>query len=406
MKEKNKRKIEELKLNKLEEIAYHYGFVKKDYPVITKNDESCALSLDEDESLGGEHFWANKTKSKLAERISFLKQYDGGNMYSLPQPIMVHYAKNDKNKNQKSAGNLEIFGSNKSIIEATIIHVAKIMLEEQGYKNIVVHINSTGDKESMQKFYKELVNHYRKHISALHADCRQIMKKSVWHLSTCNHKECKEIHTTAPQSTDYLSDSGRTHFQEILEYLESLNISYKINNSLNGIRAVNGGTTFALIGEGENKKENELLAVGLRYDGLAKKIGLKKDIPAVGLNFIANNKIKALEVFVKNNKKPWIYFAQIGVEAKLLSLNIIEMLRQAKIPVYQSLPKDKMIAQMNTAEKLNIPYQMIMGKKEAVEKTVIIRDYETRTQSIVPISQLIDFIKVLEKKLLDLRKKN
>ena len=39
-------------------------------------------------------------------------------------------------------------------------------------------------------------------------------------------------------------------------------------------------------------------------------------------------------------KKPKIYFIQIGFEAKLKSLSVIEVLRKAHIPIIQSLSVD------------------------------------------------------------------
>jgi histidyl-tRNA synthetase len=85
------------------------------------------------------------------------------------------------------------------------------------------------------------------------------------------------------------------------------------------------------------------------------------------------------------------------MEAKLLSLPVIEILRKIKIPVFQSLPKDKLGAQVSVAERMRIPYTMIMGKKEAVEKSVIVRHNDTRSQETVLISELGAYMKKLEK---------
>ena len=54
-------------------------------------------------------------------------------------------------------------------------------------------------------------------------------------------------------------------------------------------------------------------------------------------------------------KKPKIYFIQLGFEAKLKSLNVIDVLRKAKIPIAQSLSKDSLGSQLAVAEKLNVP---------------------------------------------------
>ncbi len=73
------------------------------------------------------------------------------------------------------------------------------------------------------------------------------------------------------------------------------------------------------------------------------------------------------------------------------------VLRQAKIPVFQSLPKDKLGAQVSVAEKMKIPWHLIMGKKEAIEHSIIVRDMETRSQETVPLNTLADYLKKLAK---------
>jgi len=76
---------------------------------------------------------------------------------------------------------------------------------------------------------------------------------------------------------------------------------------------------------------------------------------------------------------------QLGNEAKQKSLRLIETLREARIPVLQSLAKDKMAGQVGMADRFQAPVVIIMGKKEAMEDAVIIRDTATRSQDTVLI---------------------
>ena len=100
---------------------------------------------------------------------------------------------------------------------------------------------------------------------------------------------------------------------------------------------------------------------------------------------------------VKNNQlsKARFYFIQFGFEAKLKSLEIIDLLREAKIAVSQSLSKDKLSAQLSSAEAQNFPYLLIVGQREAMDKTVLVRFKETRSQQAVPIAKLVEYLKKL-----------
>jgi len=98
-------------------------------------------------------------------------------------------------------------------------------------------------------------------------------------------------------------------------------------------------------------------------------------------------------------KKPKIYFIQLGFEAKLKSLTVIEILRKARVPIAQSISKDGLGQQLAIAERTGVPFTIIFGQKEALENTVIVRNMETRSQETVKISALPDFVKHLKDEL-------
>ncbi len=392
-------------LDKSGEIAIYYGFTPKQNPEIKKADLDHAKNLlegdfVEDESEDGE----SRLPLHVEEKVALLRTYQDENLQDQPQPIMLYFKGTFKGSIvKKSSANyprycdLEIIGSNKSVAEAILIKTAMTILNEEGYKNICVDINSIGDRDSIAKFGRELTNYYRKHINDLHPECRQILKRDPFDLLSCKNEKCQPINDSAPKSINFLSESSRQHFQEILEYLEKLDIPYRINNNLIGNRKYCTETVFELVNLDYDKKDKTIsptLAIGTRYDGLAKRIGAKKEIPGTGISLLIKGSPKSeLKKEVKKTKKPSVYFIQLGFEAKLQSLKIIETLRQAKIPVYQSLSKDKLLAQITTAEKLQIPYTILMGKKEAMEGSVIVRDMTTRSQETVAIDDLVNYMK-------------
>ena len=84
------------------------------------------------------------------------------------------------------------------------------------------------------------------------------------------------------------------------------------------------------------------------------------------------------------------------MEAKLKSLNVIEILRKAHVPIAQSLSKDSLGTQLAIAEKLQIPYTLIFGVKEAIDESVIVRNMSNRSQETVKISKLLEYLKNLK----------
>ena len=176
--------------------------------------------------------------------------------------------------------------------------------------------------------------------------------------------------------------------------------------------APESGTIETVEGEGEKVEKKEvkevveeeapaLLALGGggRYDYLAKELGSNKPVPAMGAALGVDRVIALADranLIPRILKKPKVYFIQLGFEAKLKSLGVVEILHQAKIPLMHSLSKDGLGAQLATAEKLKIPYTIILGQKEVIEESVIVRDMSNRSQKSVPIAKLADYIKKLK----------
>ena len=151
--------------------------------------------------------------------------------------------------------------------------------------------------------------------------------------------------------------------------------------------------------EDEETGSKITIAGGGRYDYLGKQLGSKKDIPAVGISIGVDRVIESswyAKLCPRIIKKPKIYFIQIGTEAKLKSLNVIEILRKGKIPISQSISKDNLSAQLAIAEKLEMKYAIIFGQKEALEDSVIFRDMSNRSQDTIKIENLLDYIKNLK----------
>jgi histidyl-tRNA synthetase len=89
------------------------------------------------------------------------------------------------------------------------------------------------------------------------------------------------------------------------------------------------------------------------------------------------------------------FFIQLGYDARLKSLAIIDMLRGENIHVHQSLSRDKISAQLAAAEKIAAHYLLIVGQKEAIDNSVTIRHMDTLVQETVEIASLINYLKKL-----------
>lgn len=397
---------------KAESMAKHYGFkpfeglnVEKQDIAKVKNfkDSKKNSFVDKDSILNFDNL--------LEEKITIMRAYLDKKMSELSQPPMICYSGPLTGNPHNSASiahhktfNMDIIGNGKSIADAIIIETAYIILKEHlsdDEDELLVEINSIGDKDSFARFTREFVAFCKKHAGDIPVSWKTAFKKDPFTLFSCTEDSCLSIQEEAPKPMSYLTEQSRDHFREVLEYVESLNIPYTINHSLIGSKHYSSGTIFQIVKiSGKKKEKREVLAIGERYNTVAKKAWGKKEVPTIGATLLIDEKtIKNMKHHHAPKKDKQVnakfYFIQLGYDAKLKSLGIIEMLRVANIPVHQSLSRDKITSQLAAAEKMNVPYILILGQKEAIEESVTIRHMITRVQETVPIVELIAYLKKL-----------
>jgi histidyl-tRNA synthetase len=169
-----------------------------------------------------------------------------------------------------------------------------------------------------------------------------------------------------------------------------MEIPYNINHHLVGDIDIGSETIFSI------KEDEKELAYGFCFNKLAKKIGHKKDLPGSVLNISAHLKKKLRKTKVKPIK-PQFYLIQLSPEAKLKSFLILNELYKAGASVLHSIAKDKLIGQIGAAETSGAAYIILIGQKEALENSVIIRNNATHAQELIPISSLASRVKELIK---------
>ncbi len=398
---------------KAQEVAIYYGFKPIETPIL-EHEELITGGIGEGTDIVDKEIYNLKTKGgdHLALRpehtAPLMRAYIEHGMQTIPQPVMFYQYgpvfRHDKPQRGRYRQfwqfDMDCLGSDKSIMDALIIKAGVSILEDAGAENLSIDINSIGDKECRGAYLRELTNYYRKHISSLAPIDRERLKTNPLRILDSKEEKTMEINSSAPDSISYLCPSCKKHFKEVLEYLEQLGIAYNINKNLVRGLSYYTRTVFEIIEQKGGEGETPLtLAGGGRYDYLARQVGSKKDVPAVGMS-IGVDRIIASDWYKKLTprilKKPKIYFIQLGAEAKLKSLSIIDILRKAHVPIAQSLSKDSLGSQLAIAEKLAIPYAIIFGVKEAIDNSVIVRNMVTRSQDTVKQSKLLEYLKDLK----------
>ena len=353
--------------------ASYFGFMPVAAPKICEADfEATALC--------GEH-----PHFDAAEKAAFIRSYVDNNFASLSHPLALVY------RRKKPAGySLHFIGVTTGIAEAALIRAALSILSEEGHKNLRVDINSIGDKDSIALYERELAGYVRKFGGSLSAELKENLREDPWNIFRREEEEIIQLRAGAPSSLAHLTSASRLHFKEVLEYLESLGVDFRLSPELVGEKHHCSHAIFAI--KGLDNENEQVLAVGYRYSRLGKKLGLKKEIPMAGVSIFSGMKDAARRIY-KQLPKPKFYLVQLGREAKMKTLTLIENLREHHIPVHHFLGKDKLAAQLSSAEALRVAYLIIIGHKEALDGTATIRNVATRAQDTIPLALLPNYLK-------------
>ena len=407
---------------KAAEVAHYYGFKPIETPIL-EHTSLFTSGVGEGTDIVEKEMYSLKTRGgdlltlRPEGTAPIMRSYIEHGMQSQPQPVMLYYQGPFFRHERPQRGRLrelrqfglEVIGNEKSIGDAMVIKIMVTILDEAGLKNLTVDINSIGDKECRGAYKRALLAFYKKRLNQVCADCKERYKKNPLRMLDCKDEKCQPIKKEAPDTVSYLCPACKQHFKEVLEYLETLGIEYRINPLL--VRGLDyySRTVFEVIaheetttGEGETAETtvvDTVVGAGGRYDYLAKQLGSKKDIPAVGCGIGVDRVLLVQgveDLTPKILKKPKIFFIQLGFEAKLHSMTVIEILRKAKVPIAQSLSKDGLGVQLATAERSQIPYTIILGQREVIEKSVIVRNMDTRSQETIPLDKLAEYVKKLK----------
>lgn len=286
---------------------------------------------------------------------------------------------------------LHVIGASHAFAEALLIIVAHAIAVDAGVTDRVVSINSIGSMESSNRFVRDVSTFLRKHIDTIAPSLRPRAATDPLGTLVQLFERGHPATSRAPQSMEYLTEEERRRFWDLLEYLEVFGIPYELSHGVLGSRDLWSHTLYELALTDKETGTRIPFAFGGRYDPLATRI-TNIDTSAATISIMCEIRGK-WQIKQENRPAPVLYFAHLGLEARRRAFSVLETLRRAGIPVRQSLMHEKLGDQMEHAKKTHISHLLLMGHKEAVEGTVLVREIATNAQEAVSVSQLPGYLR-------------
>jgi len=392
----------------VKEIASFYNFQKIETPILEETElfsRGIGLSTD----VVQKEMFSFKTKGgdvltlRPEGTAPVVRAYIENGMQNLPQPVKLWYWGPFFRYEKPQLGRyrqfwqfgLEVLGEESSIIDAQIIQIFYNILRELKFKNLIIEVNSIGDSACRPYYKKLLVSYLKGRIDGLCQNCKRRIKENPLRILDCKEEKCQRIVSQGPQMIDELCETCHQHFKEVLEFLDEIELPYHLNPYL--VRGLDyyTRTVFEIYDGQERGRALGALAGGGRYDALIKILG-GTDTPACGAaggieRIISLMKEKA--IILKKEKVSQVFLAQLGNLAKRKSLKLIEDFRREGILISESLGRNSLKVQLQIADKIGAKYTLILGQKEALEGTIIIRDMVNGRQETVKFEKLVKEMK-------------
>ncbi len=294
------------------------------------------------------------------------------------------------------AFSLHVMNVRKSIAEALLIQTVRSVLADLGHDQHVVRINSIGDNDSISRYVRDVTNYLRKRIDEMPPQARELMKEhpvaALLYLVEKDHDLAKR----SPNPMEYLSDGSRKHFREIVEYLDMSGTPFEIDPRLIGHHECYSDALFSfdtLTEAGERDLNSPFYIRGGRYSNFVSKMTRTK-VPAAGAVLILRDRKAPEKIPVPRVRyTPQVYLVQLGFGPKVKSLLLIDELRRAGISVHQNIMSDSLSEQLRSAEAKQAKYAIIVGHKEFMDGTVILRNLGQQSQENIPAASLTSYLK-------------
>jgi len=394
---------------KAEQLAAAYGYDWIETPVVEdtslfvrgvgKATDIVEKELYSWETLGGEHLTLRPEAT-----APIVRSYISHGMLNLPQPVKLWYAGPMFRHDRPQAGRFrqfyqmgfECLGETDAVIDAQLMIIGWNFLKELGIE-ATVRVNSIGTPESRINYKNALVSYFRSKRNRLSEDDKRRLNKNPLRLLDSKDPNMQELKAEAPQIIDWLDEDSKAHFMRVLEYLDEVGVPYQLDPYL--VRGLDyyTKTVFEFYAASEDQElAQSALGGGGRYDGLVELLG-GRPTPAAGFAIGLDRVVSRLK---EKNPQPIaaerqtdVFIAQLGEMGRKKALALFEEFRAAGIAAGEAFAKASIKVQMEVANKRKAKWAVIIGQKEVLDGTAVIRDMDAGTQEIVDVKKVVHEVK-------------
>lgn len=325
-------------------------------------------------------------ENKLYAEPDIKKYYYNGTMYRYERPQSGRLR-------EFTQFGVEVLGSNDPIIDAEVISLQYNILNLLHIPNLQININSLGDNESRLQYKDALVKYLEPHINDLCDDCKERFNTNPLRILDCKIDGDSTILKNAPKTIDYLNQESKKRFDEVLKYLDILDIDYEVNPKI--VRGLDyyDHTVFEIVSL-DNDNKNNVLGGGGRYNKLINSLGGKDSYGigfACGIDRIISM-MKEIDLYKNIQNEVEVYVMYVSDEEKLHAIDIVQNLRLNGVKTDLNNLNKGLKGQFKEADRMNAKLLVILNNEDLQKGLVCIKDNVTKEEEKIDLSEVVDHI--------------
>jgi histidyl-tRNA synthetase len=308
---------------------------------------------------------------------------------SLPQKVfyagpMFRYDRPQKGRfRQFHQIGLELIGPAEPLADAEVIACAWDVINALGIADdVVLELNTLGDKESRQAYRDALVAYFTQHQAALSQDSLARLDRNPMRILDSKDAGDRNLVAGAPIIAGHLTDAAASFYAAVKCFLTQFGVPYRENPRI--VRGLDyyGHTAFEFITT--RLGAQDAVGGGGRYDGLVAAMG-GPQVPAVGWA-LGVDRLAMLLREPPPAPAP-VAVVPVGDSAEATALNVLQTLRHAGIRAEMAY-RGNLRRRLERANRIGARAAVILGDDDIARGVAQVKNLATGEQEAVALPEI------------------
>lgn len=313
-----------------------------------------------------------------------------------PAPVKLYYLGPQFRYERPQAGRYrqfyqigaEAFGDDGPWIDVELLLMLRRFLGELGFEDLVVLLNTVGDRASRAAYGEALRRYLEPRRSELGEDSRRRLETNPLRILDTKLESETALLENAPALQEFLTPESREHFRVVCDALERFGVAFQVAERL--VRGLDyyTRTVFEVVSAGLGA-QNAILGGG-RYDALISELG-GSEVPGIGFAIGLDRLIDVLPESFRSRQAGarTIGVVRAGGVVVEEALRLAEELRIAGMATLVELGERSVKAALKSCSRRGCQLVVLLGEEELRSGTVAVKDLATGAQQSVARAELL-----------------